>query len=954
MIKGIFKSIRTEMAFVMGLAFFVTIGVLIFYSTTTYESDVNSNIEKMVLNETRSYTQRIKNEIEGRLFTARFLAQTLSSVRDLMFALDISRSEANTMLMKSLRENKSFVGVYAAWEPDVIGQDTANALKDGCDDLGRYLPYYSYDSVGIEFVQPLKDFEPEGTNISYPMIKSSQKEYISEPYAFPTIGLSTVVISLVSPIICDSRFYGIVGVNNRADFLQSAVEFDTIFGGKGQIAIISNQGTLIAVSNNRGIIGEPYSVIFNDTAEQKKLISEPKESFRVVDGNYVINQPLVIGSCLEIWQIRYTVTTKHYLAIIHQKIWTQIILGFFLLLLTIILTIIYVSRIISPLRYFVNYTRTIARGELDFPKSSFNKYEIGHLNQALSELVSSLKEITNISEAISNGDFSKVVQIKSKKDFLGQAINQMNENLKNAKDEEELRKKEDWERNWINKGIAQINDILRQNNNDINELAHIIVKYLVQYLNANQGGLFVYSDENKDDIYLEQVATFAYNHKKYMEKRIKLGEGLVGACAIEKTMYYINDLPDDYIEIESGLGDSNPHCLLVVPMKLEEIVLGVIEIASFHEIEKFQIEFIEKSSDTIAVTLSSAKINAQTKLLLEQSQQQSEEMADQEREMRSNLEELRYTQEEAVRKEIEMRGVLNAINVTSFVIEFDIDGKILTINNRMLELFGKQSEQMLGHDHREFSVMSSDKLYYDNFWEELRQGKSRTEIEHFVFDSKKEIWLSQTFTPIIDREGNPFKILNIAVDITETKLQERKLQKQAQDMQVQEREIRQTMKDMFETQEVMIKKELHLSGILQAIDQTALRLECDSDGVVTDINPKCLELMNYNREDLLRTNIRFSIQNDNLELFEQAWLQLTKAKSWQGTLRFRAKGGHEVWLMLTISPVCDNDDNILKVLILGFDISEQRNLERRNREHSARLLAQENELKQNYSDNNSK
>jgi hypothetical protein len=124
---------------------------------------------------------------------------------------------------------------------------------------------------------------------------------------------------------------------------------------------------------------------------------------------------------------------------------------------------------------------------------------------------------------------------------------------------------------------------------------------------------------------------------------------------MEKETIQLTEIPDDYVEITSGLGKATPSYILLVPLKHEEDVLGVIEIASFRVFEKHEVEFTERVAQSIASTILSVKINARTRMLLEQSQQQAEEMLAQEEEMRQNMEELQATQEEMSRKAQEQK-----------------------------------------------------------------------------------------------------------------------------------------------------------------------------------------------------------------------------------------------------------------------------------------------------------
>ncbi|MEA3317497.1 MAG: GAF domain-containing protein, partial [Bacteroidota bacterium] len=162
---------------------------------------------------------------------------------------------------------------------------------------------------------------------------------------------------------------------------------------------------------------------------------------------------------------------------------------------------------------------------------------------------------------------------------------------------------------------------------------------------------------NNDDInnkYIELLASYAYDKLKHDNKKIDMGIGLIGRSIQEKETIYLSEIPKNYINIKSGLGEENPSFLLIVPLKVNDEVFGAIEIASFKEISKFQIEFVESVCNNIASTLESVKVNINTNNLLEKTQQQAAEMREQEEEMRQNMEELQATQEESARREKEL------------------------------------------------------------------------------------------------------------------------------------------------------------------------------------------------------------------------------------------------------------------------------------------------------------
>ncbi len=208
---------------------------------------------------------------------------------------------------------------------------------------------------------------------------------------------------------------------------------------------------------------------------------------------------------------------------------------------------------------------------------------------------------------------------------------------------------------WVNKGLALFADLLRTQYSSLNAFSNALISNLVKYLHANQGGVFVLTGEDDHRPLLEMSASYAYDRKKFLEKTIRIGQGLVGQAFVEKETIYLTEIPDKYTYVTSGLGDATPGAILIVPLKFNEEVVGVMEIASFEKFEPYQIEFVEKIAQSIATAISSIKINERTERLLHETREQAENLKSQEEEMRQNLEELQATQEKSEMMERELR-----------------------------------------------------------------------------------------------------------------------------------------------------------------------------------------------------------------------------------------------------------------------------------------------------------
>jgi len=241
--------------------------------------------------------------------------------------------------------------------------------------------------------------------------------------------------------------------------------------------------------------------------------------------------------------------------------------------------------------------------------------EIGMMKKSLDSLIVGFSMYSKFANEIGEGNFDSKFTLLSNEDLLGNSLMQMRASLLQAREEEKIRQAENQKRQWATEGLTIFGNIIRANSGSINDLADKFLLKLITYINANQGGIFILNNDNKEDIYLEQIATIAYNKKKFLKKRIELDEGLLGACFLEKEQINLTKLPENYIEIKSGLGTANPTNLIVMPLIYEDISYGVIELASFKKFEEHEIDFIKKVSEGLAVSISTSGIIKQHNLL---------------------------------------------------------------------------------------------------------------------------------------------------------------------------------------------------------------------------------------------------------------------------------------------------------------------------------------------------
>ncbi|MBT1708632.1 PAS domain S-box protein, partial [Fulvivirgaceae bacterium PWU5] len=254
--------------------------------------------------------------------------------------------------------------------------------------------------------------------------------------------------------------------------------------------------------------------------------------------------------------------------------------------------------------------------------------------------------------------------------------------------------------------------------------------------------------------------------KKSRTHPMPRGAGRAGQAWQEGDTVYLTEVPQNYVRIVSGLGDANPTAVVIVPLKVNDQIFGVVEIASFGEFKDFEIEFVQKIAESIASTISSVKVNARTQRLLEESQEMTEQMRAQEEEMRQNMEELQATQEEMQRSQGETESTLNAIHSSLAVSEYNPDGTIVKTNSNFLELFGYTQDEVLGEHHRVLaSKEEKNSEEYRQFWRDLANGYPKKGLFKRQNRKGELINVRSAFSPIKNRSGEVVKIMEIAYEM---------------------------------------------------------------------------------------------------------------------------------------------------------------------------------------------
>ncbi len=516
------------------------------------------------------------------------------------------------------------------------------------------------------------------------------------------------------------------------------------------------------------------------------------------------------------------------------------------------------------------------------------------------------------------GNFTSTELGSDKSDQLSKSLLKLRDYLVKSKQEEEIRRIEEEQRNWVTEGVAQFAEILRKNNDNLEVLSFNIIKYLVNYLKINQGGFYLLNKNSDGKRYFELTACLAFDRQKFADKIIEWEEGLIGRCGIEKDTIYMTDVPNEYVTITSGLGQANPSAILIVPLKVNDEVYGVIELASFSAFQPFEIEFVEKTAESIASTISAVQINIQTTKLLHETQHQAERMSQQEEELRQNLEEMQATQEESDRREVERKGILEAIDNSAISCEFATDGTLLSVNQLFLKTYKYLPEEIEGQnlkiftfqeDAEELSKILSDLGNGQNFRGRVRR---RTKLG-------EEIFLLTTYTPVIDNYGDIVKVLSLENDVTEQVYMEEQVRKSKDELGILLEQARDEMKEQFkEIEAVKIRNEKTLEGALDAIITT------NGEGILEFFNAAAEKLWGYERNDVLGQHVSMLFSEDTAknEPFVKAYVNEGEEKivGERKEVPIKNKFGEDIAVLFLLSEAKVGEDHSFTAFIQNVEV----------------------------------
>ncbi len=261
-----------------------------------------------------------------------------------------------------------------------------------------------------------------------------------------------------------------------------------------------------------------------------------------------------------------------------------------------------------------------------------------NVNQLAANLTTQVRAIADVATAVTRGDLTRSITVAAQGEVAALKDN-INEMIRNLKDTTQKNAEQD----WLKTNLAKFSRML-QGQKDLLTVGRLILSELAPVVSAQQGVFYVMDNSSKtEDAALKLLASYAYKARKNIDNKFKLGEGLVGQCALEKEKILLTSVPRDYISITSGLGEATPLNIIVMPVVFEGAVKAVIELASFEQFSATHQAFLNQLTESIGIVLNTIEANMRTEDLLKQSQSLA-------RELQSQQEELQQTNQQLAEK----------------------------------------------------------------------------------------------------------------------------------------------------------------------------------------------------------------------------------------------------------------------------------------------------------------
>jgi signal transduction histidine kinase/CheY-like chemotaxis protein/HAMP domain-containing protein len=308
-----------------------------------------------------------------------------------------------------------------------------------------------------------------------------------------------------------------------------------------------------------------------------------------------------------------------------------------------------------------------------------------NVNELAANLTTQVRAIAEVSTAVTKGDLTRSITVEASGE-VEELKNNINEMIRNLKDQT----LKNTEQDWLKTNLARFTRML-QGERDLSTVSNLVLSELAPLINAQHAVFYVTDRDEEGQTVLNLAASYAFNNRKHLANSFKLREGLIGQSAYEKSRILLSNVPKDYVQISSGLGEAPPANIIVLPALFEGEVKAVIELATFGEFNETQQQFLDQLMESIGIVLNTIAANMRTEGLLKQSQLLTSELQAQQEELKKTNDRLEQQAASLRQSEELLRAKQEELQQTNA--ELQEKAHLLSIQNQQVEAKNREVEQ---------------------------------------------------------------------------------------------------------------------------------------------------------------------------------------------------------------------------------------------------------------------
>jgi CheY-like chemotaxis protein/HAMP domain-containing protein/GAF domain-containing protein len=352
-----------------------------------------------------------------------------------------------------------------------------------------------------------------------------------------------------------------------------------------------------------------------------------------------------------------------------------------------------INAMIDTLATFADQVTTVARevgnegklgGQANVPGAAGTWKDLtDNVNRLAATLTTQIRAIAEVATAVTTGDLSRSITVDAAGEVASLKDN-INEMIRNLRDTTRINTEQD----WLKTNVARFTRLL-QGQRDLQNVSRLILSELAPLVNE-QHGVFYINDSSNGAPDLRLYSSYGYQERKRLSNRFGPGEGLVGQCLLEQKRILLEEVPDDYVKINSGLGEASPRNIVVLPVVFEGDVLAVIELASFNRFNEIHLTFLDQLTESIAIVLNTIAANMRTEELLKQSQSLTQELQNRQQELQETNSRLEQQAQSLQASEELLRQQQEELQQTNE--ELEEKAQLLSEQNREVERKNREIE----------------------------------------------------------------------------------------------------------------------------------------------------------------------------------------------------------------------------------------------------------------------